>query len=325
MIKMQPSRMRLLLTCLVLTTLATSQTWSATPATVIKLLVYPGQDVPMLDTNVLGEAFHDQYYMQSNPNNTPKPQIKPPSSSSQITILEEILNTILDEKKKKLGKLLSKTNDKGRRPNNYQPTYTYRDSLPTYTSTNSLPSPQSTLPTPVYLKYKDKPAYNNPETPIQVMPGTPQYTYISVNPPKPMYTARPLPVYGSNRFKPPLTVQQIFKDVLNAKKTMLYKLLNKNTKKPTIYPSQPTPYIVQYPVKFSPATPDLKLIPDIPNYSYKYGKLFKVIHISKLHSSPFTSVIAFACQPRSLKSYLSFYFEFFGFSPQHLIFHICYS
>ena len=108
----------LLSSLIVLTT--TSDEYSDT---VIKLLVYPGQDAPMLDTNVLNNAFKKQYQIPSKTTRLPKPK---------ITILEEILNAVLDKKKKQLRNLLNKTNSKYKNPNNYQSPRQPTPRLPTY-------------------------------------------------------------------------------------------------------------------------------------------------------------------------------------------------
>ena len=241
----------------------------------MQLLVYPGQAAPLANTP-------SQRYQAQRQTNRP--------GKHSCSLLEEILTTILNEKKKKLRRLLGKTNGVKNRPNRYNlPQSTYKNNVPTYiksspTNTNlgptytpipSLPTPQPTTAT--VLDYTIKHSYTNPENPIQVIPGITPY-----NPPRPWYSSRPLPNtlpqtgYRNNNLnpsrQPPRSMNQIFRDVLNAKRNILNKLVNKNTRRPASYPSHPTQHIVPYPVSFQPAPFNYNRIPTMHDSSYTYGK-----------------------------------------------------
>ena len=119
----------------------------------------------------------------------------------------------------------------------------------------NLPTPPHT--TAPVLDTTNKPSYKSPKNPIQVIPGITPY-----NPPRPLYSSRPLPNtlpqtgYRNKNLKPsrqtPRSINQIFRDVLDAKRNILNKLVNKNTRKPAPF--------------------DYNRIPAMHDSSYTYGK-----------------------------------------------------
>ena len=278
-----------------------SELSSARTNPAIKLLVYPDQDPPHLYTNPLPNTHSQRYQANRQTNRQAHRQTHRQAhrqahrqtnrpAKHNCSLLEEILTTILNEKKKKLRRLLGKTNGVKNRPNRYNlPQSTYKNNVPTYiksspTNTNlgptyspipSLPTPQPTTAT--VLDYTIKHSYTSPENPIQVIPGITPY-----NPPRPWYSSRPLPNtlpqtgYRNNNLnpsrQPPRSMNQIFRDVLNAKRNILNKLVNKNTRRPASYPSHPTQHIVPYPVSFQPPPFNYNRIPAMHDSSYTFGK-----------------------------------------------------
>ena len=197
----------------------------------------------------------------------------------------------------KFRRLLGQTNSVRNRPNRYnlsQSTYKYNVPTyitntntnlgPTYTPIQSLPTPQPT--TAPVLDYTIKHSYTIPENPVQVIPGITPY-----NPPRPLYSSRQLPNtrpqtgYISNILNPsrqtPCSINQIFRDVLNAKRNILNKLVTKNTRRPALYPSHPTQHIVPYPVSFQPPPFNYNRIPAMHDSSYTYGKYCIFLYLSR--------------------------------------------
>ena len=150
--------------------------------------------------------------------------------NTRCSMLEQILTNILNEKKKKLRRLLGQK----RRPNRYNNIPPYLNTQPTIPTYSQITTPPPTVqPTTT----------GTPSTPtIHVVPGMVPY-----NPPQPVYMSRPVPPVNTyntykdytNHQQPPPSLNQIFRDVASAKRNILRKLVGKKPIRSSTFPRYP--------------------------------------------------------------------------------------